>query len=173
VAVESNQEDMEGNLEDVDVESNLRSRVDSVVESSSGSEQRHPRIAKLACSQLGQQPRSNNRLYSLPPNGPLFNGKEFVVQLLPRRSISKAEERSELGVLGYTARPASLLVDFPRCFVGCAIVNQARAIDENCRPKRSCMLRRREEARRVRYVRADWYGAGAAVLPAETKQKRK
>jgi hypothetical protein len=62
-------------------------------------------------------------LYSFPPNGPLVNGKELNAATF----FCEAEERSELGVLGYPERLASLSVDFPRCF-GFAIANQARAI---------------------------------------------
>jgi hypothetical protein len=43
-------------------------------------------------------------------------------------ALSKVEERSELGALGYPEQLASLLVDLPRCFIGFAIAKQARAI---------------------------------------------
>jgi hypothetical protein len=83
------------------------------------------------CSQLGQQPLPNNRIYTFPPNGPLFN--EINEKVLSGTNLfcvalSKVEERSELGVLGYPERLASLLVDLHRCLVGCAIANQVRAI---------------------------------------------
>jgi hypothetical protein len=70
----------------------------------------------------------NNRIYSFPPNGPLFNEKVLSGTNLFCVALSKVEEQSELGVFGYPERLASLLVDLPRCFVGCAIANQARAI---------------------------------------------
>ena len=66
-------------------------------------------------------------MYWFPPNGPLFNGKVLSGAMFCV-ALSKVEERSELGVLGYPERLASLLVDLPRCFIGCAIAKQARAI---------------------------------------------
>jgi hypothetical protein len=66
VAVESNLEAVESNpIKDLDVEVNLGVWI---VQWGVGEVTRIHGIAKSACSQLGQQSRSNNRLYSFPTN---------------------------------------------------------------------------------------------------------
>jgi hypothetical protein len=125
-------------------------------------------IAKFACSQIGQQQRSNNRLYSFPRNGPSFDARGYCAQLLARRSL-KSRQRGR----------CSRIYGAAGCFAG----RLSSLLRRKCHRKPSTCDHSMstagpigylaeyafvEEARRVdlRYVRISWVvrrqGGGAA-----------